>query len=124
MKRRLDLGRFAHAALALAAAFAIAGCGGGGGADLVLVADGVSVPRLDLVVSRPGPQAIQLDWSDDPIVATFRVTRNGQVLADVTSTTSLIDASVLFNAQYCYQVFGYDPSAQLVSATDPACVTI
>lgn len=108
-------------AFALAWALAVTGCGGGGSVDVVVVGNGVSVPRLDIVLSRPGPQAIQVDWSDDPAVARFTVSRNGLVLADSVATTSLIDASVVFNVQYCYQVFGYDQAGQLVSATDTAC---
>lgn len=112
--------------LIAALALAVAGCGGGGdggGADVVVVA-GAPVLRLDIALSRPGPQAIQLDWSDDSYVNTYVVTRDGYTLADALTTTTLIDASVIFNVQYCYQVLGYDFNGHLISATDVACVIV
>ena len=124
--KKLNHGRGVCAAVVLACAMVIAGCGGGGSVSVgvVVVGGGVSVPRLDIVLSRPGPQAIQIDWSDDATVDTFTVRRNGSVLVDRLDTISLIDASVRFNVQYCYQVFGYDRAGQLVSATDSACVVV
>lgn len=110
------------AAVTLACVIAVVGCGGGGSAELVVVGGGSSVPRLDIVLTRVGPQTIQVDWSDDSLVDTFRVSRNGFVLADGVTTTTLIDASVVFSVQYCYQVLGYDRTGQLVSATGEACV--
>jgi len=53
-------------------------------------------------------------------VDTFVVTRDGFTLADALTTTTLIDASVIFNVQYCYQVLGYDFNGQLISAMDVA----
>ena len=107
-------------------ALAVAGCGGGGdgGSADVVVVGGAPVLRLDIALSRPGPQAIQLDWSVDSYVDTFVVTRDGFTLADALTTTTLIDASVIFNVQYCYQVLGYDFNGQLISATDVACVIV
>jgi len=70
-----------------------------------------------------GPEAIEIDWSDDPDVATFVVRRDGYALATVT-TTALIDASVLLNEQYCYRVSGYDVSGALIAASATACVTL
>lgn len=114
------------AAVALACALVVAGCGGGGSVNVgvVVVENGVSVPRLDIVLSRAGPQAIRIDWSDDTIVATFTVTRDGLVLAAGLDDISLIDASVYFNVQYCYQVLGYDRAGHVVSATDSACIVV
>ena len=112
--------------LAIALALAVAGCGGGGdgGSADVVVVGGAPVLRLDIALSRPGPQAIQLDWSDDSYVDSYVVTRDGFTLADPVTTTTLIDASVIFNVQYCYQVLGYDFNRQLISATDVACVIV
>lgn len=113
------------AAVGVALALALAGCGGGGGgsADVVVVA-GTPVLRLDIALSRPGPEAIQLDWSADSYVDSYVVTRDGFTLASSVTTTTLVDASVLFNVQYCYQVLGYDFNGQLISATDVACVIV
>ncbi len=124
MKNQLIKARLAYAALALACAVAVVGCGGGGSAELVVVGGGSSVPRLDIALTRIGPQTIQVDWSDDSLVDTFTVSRNGFVLADRVTTTTLVDASVVFNVQYCYQVLGYDRRGQLVSATSEACVVV
>ena len=56
-----------YAGVTLAVAMTLAGCGGGGsGADGVVLADGSSVPRLEIAFSRAGPLAIQVAWSDDP----------------------------------------------------------
>ena len=123
MKHRSALG---SVLTAMALAFALSGCGGGGGggnADVVVVA-GVPVLRLDIVLSRPGPEAIQLDWSDDSYVDSYVVVRDGYTLASSVTTTTLIDTSVVFNVQYCYQVLGYDGVGQLISATDVACVIV
>ena len=124
MKIQPVMSRVGYVGVILACALAVAGCGGGGSADLILVGGGVSVPRLDIALSRPGPQAIQVDWSDDSLVDTFTVTRNGFVLADAVDAVTLIDASVVFDVEYCYQVFGYDFAGQLVSATDLACAVV
>jgi len=120
----LSMKRVAHAAVALFFAIAAAGCGGGGSAQLIVVGGGVEVPRLDIALTQIGPQTIQVDWSDDSLVDTFEVTRNGLVLADEVNAIALIDDSVVFNVQYCYQVFGYDAIGHLVSATDEVCVVV
>jgi hypothetical protein len=124
MKSGLTRGKELYAAVGLALAVALAGCGGGGGADLVVVADGSSVPRLDIGLSRAGPLAIQVAWSDDPDVESFLVARNGFTLVDSVNATSVVDASVAFDVEYCYQVFGYDFAGRLISATDEACVLV
>ena len=114
---------FGRVLAAIALALALSGCGGGGGgdnADVVVVA-GVPVLRLDIALSRPGPEAIQLDWSDDSYVDSYVVVRDGYTLADSVRTTTLVDASVIFD---CYQVLGYDGVGQLTSATDVACVIV
>lgn len=101
----------------------VAACGGGGDAGVVVVASPPSVAPLAIALTRVGPNAIQVDWSDDPYVASFTVSRDGYALATVASLT-LIDASVFVNQSYCYQVSGYDPSGLLVAASDNACVTV
>ncbi|MEP7058396.1 MAG: hypothetical protein ABI809_11560 [Caldimonas sp.] len=115
-----------YGTLALAFVLSIVGCGGGGSADVgvVVVGGGISVARLDVVLSRPGPLTIQIDWSDDPAVYSYTVTRDGATLAAGLASSVLIDASVIFNVQYCYQVFGYDRSGQVISATEVACVIV
>jgi len=124
MRTRMAHGRALYAAIALAFAGAVAGCGGGGSADIVVVGGGASVPRLDIALSRPGPRTIQVDWSEDSLVDTFTVTRNGVTLADDVNAVTLIDDSVAFDVEYCYQVFGYDRVGRLVSATDEACIVV
>ena len=110
--------------LALAMAAAVAGCGGGGSVTFatapVVVA---TVLPLDLLATRIGPEEVQLDWSDDPDVAFFVVTRDGFELARV-STLTLIDASVLFGDRYCYQVSGLDHSGVVISVSNLDCLTI
>lgn len=117
--------RSAVAAIALGG---LAGCGGGGGGG----GGGVFVPvqqpvvvvaPLTLALTRVGPEAVEVEWSDDPLAASFLVLRDGFALARVTST-SLIDASVFFNNTYCYQVEGHDATGQLVAASSSGCITI
>ena len=120
----MNTGRSLCAAVALALATALAGCGGGGSVEVVVVADGSSVPRLDIGLSRAGPLSIQVAWSDDPEAESFLVARNGLTLVDSVNATSVVDASVTFNREYCYQVFGYDFAGRLVSATEEACVIV
>lgn len=122
MKTELAHGRSLYAAVVLALGIALASCGGGGSADVVVVADGSSVLRLDIALSRAGPLAIQVSWSDDPDVQSFLVTRNGLTLVDSVNTTSVVDSSVSFNFEYCYRVFGYDHAGHLISATEEACI--
>ena len=124
MKSDIARMRALYAGVTLALAMALAGCGGGGGADLVVVADGSAVPRLDIGLSRAGPLAIQVAWSDDPDVESFLVARNGFTLVDSVNALSVVDASVAFDVEYCYQVFGYDRVGRLVSATDEACIVV
>ena len=108
---------------ALICVLVVAGCGGGGSADVVVVVSPPSIAPLAIALTRVGPEAIQVDWSDDPYAASFAVSRDGYTLARVTSNT-LIDASVIIDQSYCYQVSGYDPFGLLVAASDTACVTI
>jgi hypothetical protein len=115
-------GRSLYAAVGLALAVGLAACGGGGSAEFVVVADGSSALRLDIGLSRVGPGAIQVAWSDDPYVESFLVARNGLTLVDSVNATSVVDSSVVFNVEYCYQVFGYDFDGHLISATEEACV--
>ena len=82
-----------------------------------------SVDALAIALTRVGPNAIQVDWSDDPNVSSFTVSRDGFTLATVASTT-LIDTSVIVDQSYCYQVSGFDPSGMFVAASDTASVTV
>ena len=117
-------------AAALALGGLLAGCGGGGGGD-VAVGVGVVVPveepaiaGLSLALSRVGPEAVEVAWSDDPEVASFLVIRDEAALATVSTTTSLVDASVFVDETYCYRVGGYDPFGHLVAASSTGCITI
>lgn len=101
----------------------LAACGGGGDVTVVASVQQPAVAPLTLALTRVGPEAVQVDWSDDSYVASFQVVRDGYPLATVT-TTSLVDASVLVNETYCYQVQGYDAAGQLVAATSSGCITI
>jgi hypothetical protein len=114
--------------LAVAATVALitglAGCGGGGSADIVVVGSPPPVTALGIVLTRTGPETVQVDWSDDPFVDFFTVSRDGFVLSDVRSSTTLIDASVVFDQSYCYLVTGHDQAGNLIAASDRACITI
>lgn len=106
----------------------LAACGGGDSAN---VGVGVIVPvqppaiaPLTLVLTRVGPEAIEVGWSDDPGVARFVVLRNGYALATTTTTTTLIDTSVFVNETYCYQVQGQNAAGYLVAATTNGCISI
>lgn len=125
--------RFALRSVALAIALGglLAGCGGGGGDGAVAVGVGVVVPvqepaieGLSLALSRVGPEAVEVAWSDDPLVATFLVIRDEIDLATVTSTTFLVDNSVIVNETYCYRVEGYDAFGDLVAASSTGCITL
>jgi hypothetical protein len=115
--------RRAAATICLAVIVGLAGCGGGEPDVVVVVPPPPPVAALDLVLTRVGPEAVQLDWSDDPAAASFVVYRNGSTLAHV-DAVSLVDASVQFNGRYCYAVDGYDRAGVLVSASETACITI
>jgi hypothetical protein len=114
--------RSAAASIALGG---LAACGGGGGSDVgvVVAVQQPAVAPLTLALTRVGPEAIEVDWSDDPHVVSFLVLRDGLALATVTSTT-LIDNSVLINGTYCYQVQGHDAAGQLVAASSNGCITV
>ncbi len=116
-------GRRLVAVAALAFVATATGCGGGGSADVVFVASPPPVVVLGIVLTRTGPERVQVDWSDDPFVDSFAVDRDGFAFVDVRSTT-LIDDSVIFGRSYCYQVFGYDRSGNLIAESDRACITI
>ena len=120
---------FSRSAAALLLVGALAGCGGGGGGSVEVgvgvdvVDPGPEVAPLAMALTRVGPQAIEIDWSDDPFVASFLVVRDDHVLAEVT-TTSLVDASVFIDETYCYQVEGYDAARRLVAASSIGCITV
>lgn len=96
-------------------------CGGGG--EVIVPVQPPAVFPLGLTLTRVGPEAVALDWSDDPYVATFSVVRDGGALANVNGN-SLIDASVYLNYRYCYQVQGYDATGLLVAASSIGCISI
>lgn len=104
----------------------LAACGGGGSVDVgvVVPVQPPAIAPLTLVLTRVGPEAIEVDWSDDPRVARFLVLRDGYLLATTTTTTTLIDASVIVNETYCYQVQGQDAAGYLVAATSNGCISI
>jgi hypothetical protein len=105
----------------------IAGCGGGGdvsGSVVVVVPPPVPITALGIVLTRTGPQTVQVDWTDDPYVASFTVSRDGYLLASGVTTTTLIDQSVVLDQSYCYLVDGYDSQGYLIAQSDPACITI
>ena len=120
---------FSRSAAAVLLLGALAGCGGGGGGSVEVgvgvdvVDPGPAVAPLAMALTRVGPQAIEIDWSDDPFVASFLVVRDDHVLAEVT-TTSLVDASVFIDETYCYQVEGYDAARRLVAASSIGCITV
>ena len=101
----------------------LAACGGGGADVAVVVPAQSTITQLPLALTRVGPEAVQVDWGDDPDVYTFDVLRDGNLLATVT-TLSVIDITAYINGSYCYQVQGYDVTGLLVASTDTGCITI
>lgn len=119
---------FLRSVLVAIALGSLAACGGGVSANVGI---GVAVPvqppaiaPLALTLTRVGPEAVELDWSDDPRIARFFILRDGYALATTTSTTTLIDSSVFANETYCYQVQGQDAAGYLVAATSNGCISI
>jgi hypothetical protein len=110
----------ARVALLLTLAAALTSCGG---YVEVYEDDPPPITPLSLVLTRIGPEEIQLDWSDDPDVYEFVVRRDGYTLATV-NAISLIDASVMIDQTYCYQVSGYDVAGYLIAQSATGCVTI
>jgi hypothetical protein len=97
---------------------------GGGSVDVAVIAPAQPViTHLPLTLIRVGPNAVEVDWGDDPNVFNFDVLRDGNLLATV-ATTRVIDNTVLINASYCYQVQGFDATGLLIAATDTGCITI
>jgi hypothetical protein len=68
----------------------LAACGGGGGVDVgvVVPVQPLAIAPLTLVLTRVGPEAIEVDWSDDRRVARFIVLRDGYALATTSTTTT------------------------------------
>lgn len=122
MGHRPALQTLRRAAVVLLCVAALAGCGGGY-AEVVVEDEPPPVARLTLALTRVGPEAIEVAWSDDPYVDTFTVRRNGVFLARVT-TTALVDAAVLIDETYCYQVSGHDADGFLVAQSATGCITI
>ena len=117
--------RRSAAAFGLIFAALTAGCGGGGDAGVVVVVPPPApITALGIVLTRTGPQTVHVDWSDDPAVADFTVSRDGFLLAGNITSTTLIDYSVVINQTYCYLVDGYDVRGNLIAQSDPACITI
>jgi hypothetical protein len=116
-------GRHGASVAAFVLAALLAGCGGGG-SDVVVVATPPPIFALGIVLTRTGPETVQVDWSDDASVDTFDVVRDGDLLAAVRSATTLIDNSVILDQSYCYVVNGYDASGELIAQSDQACITI
>lgn len=115
------------AVLALGGLLSACGGGGDGGASVevgvVVPVESAHVAPLALALTRVGPEAVEVEWSDDPRVASFLVRRDGFALARV-DATFLVDASVFVDFTYCYQVEGYDASGLLVAASSTGCITI
>ena len=125
MSRSIRSIRCFAAAFGLMFVALIAGCGGGGdGGVVVVVPPPAPITALGIVLTRTGPQTVQVDWTDDPAVADFTVSRDGYLLASNVPSTTLIDQSVSFNQTYCYLVDGYDVRGNLIAQSDPACITI
>lgn len=101
----------------------VAGCSGGS-ADVVVVASPPPITALGILLTRIGPETVQVDWTNDPNVQIFTVNRQGYPLVNVRLTTTVIDNSVLFGQSYCYQVLGYDRAGNLIAATDQACIAL
>jgi hypothetical protein len=102
-------------------------CGGGGSGYVevsvpVIVQHPIVAP-LAFALTRVGPQAIELDWSDNPYVDYFVVLRDGYLLATV-DDVALIDNGVYFNETHCYQVQGYNRARQLLAASSVGCLTV
>jgi len=116
-------GSLLRTAAVLICVVTVTACGGGGYAEVVVDSGPPPVALLGISLTRVGPEAIEVDWSDDPYVDRFIVRRDGHTLANVNATT-LIDASVFVDERYCYQVSGYDTSGLLVAASDTACVVL
>ena len=123
MLRRTVFKALLRAGMVLVVVSSLTACGGGAELTVGIDPGPPPVAPLGIALTRVGPEAIEIDWSDDPDVATFVVRRDGYALATVT-TTALIDASVLLNEQYCYRVSGYDVSGALIAASATACVTL
>ena len=105
----------------------LAACGGGGdlavGIGVIVPVQPPSLAPPALALTRLGPADIEVAWSDDPLVASFLVLRNGSALISV-PTTRVIDSSVYINATYCYQVQGYDFRGWLVASSSTGCLTV
>ncbi len=49
---------------------------------VVVVATPPPLAALGIVLTRTGPETVQVDWSDDPAAASFTVSRDGSPLAN------------------------------------------
>lgn len=107
----------------IAASTALLALTGRGSGVEVMVVDAPPVAPLGLQFTRVGVEALRLDWSFDPAVLAYCVTRDGVGLASV-GTTSIIDESVFLGDEFCYQVLGLGAGAVTVSASAVACTTL
>lgn len=102
-------------------AAAVSACGGGLAVEVVVGQP--PVVALEIQLTETAPDQIRVDWSNDPDVYQYVVARNGTAFASVMATT-LFDTSVLVNAQYCYQVSGYDRVGNLIARSNTACIVV
>jgi hypothetical protein len=110
-------------AASLALPLMLAGCGSDEPDVAVVVPAAPVIAGLSLQLTRVGPEAVQLDWSFDPVAFDYLVSRDGFLLANV-SANSLVDASVQFCVQHCYKIVGRDPAGFAVSETSVGCIAI
>ena len=110
--------RLRFAGVALAAA--LAGCGHDG---YERVPVGVPVVGLELLLTRVGPTAVQVEWSTDARASVYRVSRDGFPLADVQGNV-LIDAALALGGRYCYSVLGLAATGQVLSQSSVGCLTV
>ena len=109
--------------VASCAAATVSACGGGTVHIAVNFPPPSSVVALRIQLTQTAPDQVRVDWSNDADVHQYVVVRNGIDFASVMATT-LVDTSVLVNAQYCYQVSGYDLVGNLIAASNTACIVV
>jgi hypothetical protein len=102
----------------------VSACGGGVAIEVAAsLPPSPPVVALGIHLTQTAPDQVRVDWSNDPDVHQYVVVRNGTDFANV-MTITLFDTSVLVNAQYCYQVSGYDLVGNLIAASDTACIVV
>ncbi len=75
------------------------------------------------MLTRTGPETVQVDWSDDPAAASFTVSRDGSPLAngDIHDLDRLLRG---LRPELLLLVTGYDRFGNLIAESDVACITI